>query len=242
MNPKNTVDESPILSRIQELKVRILRIVIIVLTTFLCLVCFSNDIYEIVSSPLIRVLPDDASMIATDVVSPFFAPLKLTLIVAFFVSMPAILFQVCFLLAPGLYRKARKRVIPLIIASALLFYIGVGFAYFLVFPLVFSFFSSVSPEGVVIATDISSYLSFVLKIFLGFGLAFEIPVVTILLCWTNVITPSQLREKRSYVIVGVFVIGMILTPPDIISQTLLAIPMILLFELGLFFSKFYSNK
>ncbi|MCQ1059823.1 twin-arginine translocase subunit TatC [Photobacterium sp. ZSDE20] len=242
MNPKNTVDESPILSRIQELKVRILRIVIIVLTTFLCLVCFSNDIYEIVSSPLIRVLPDDASMIATDVVSPFFAPLKLTLIVAFFVSMPAILFQVWFLLAPGLYRKAKKLVIPLIIASALLFYIGVGFAYFLVFPLVFSFFSSVSPEGVVIATDISSYLSFVLKIFLGFGLAFEIPVVTILLCWTNVITPSQLREKRSYVIVGVFVIGMILTPPDIISQTLLAIPMILLFELGLFFSKFYSNK
>ncbi len=234
--------EAPLLSHLVELRNRILHALSAVLIVFLALVYFANDIYAYVSAPLIAVLPDDTSMIATNVAAPFFAPIKLTLAVSLFVAMPFVLYQVWRFIAPGLYTHEKRLVMPLVATSALLFYAGVAFVYFVVFPLAFGFFASVAPEGVTIATDISSYLDFVLKLFFAFGLAFEIPVATLLLCWTGVVTPEQLRGKRPYIIVSSFVIGMLMTPPDIISQTLLAIPMILLFELGLLFSRFYVPK
>ncbi len=181
-------------------------------------------------------------MIATDVASPFFAPFKLTMVLSVFVAVPYILFQIWSFVAPGLYQNEKRLIAPLMLGSTLLFYGGIAFAYFLVFPVVFAFFTSVAPEGVVIATDISSYLDFVLKLFFAFGVAFEIPIAIILMCWTGVTTPASLREKRPYVIVGAFVIGMLLTPPDIISQTMLAVPMLLLFEIGIIIASLYTNK
>ena len=180
-------------------------------------------------------------MIATDVASPFFAPFKLTLVLSLFIAMPFVLYQVWSFVAPGLYRNEKRLIAPLMLGSTFLFYCGISFAYFLVFPVVFSFFTSVAPEGVVIATDISSYLDFILKLFFAFGVAFEIPIAIILLCWTGVTTPNSLREKRPYVIVGAFVIGMLLTPPDIISQTMLAVPMLLLFEIGIMIASMYHT-
>jgi sec-independent protein translocase protein TatC len=187
-------------------------------------------------------MPDGTQMIATDVASPFFAPFKLTIVLSTFIAMPYILYQVWSFVAPGLYRNEKRLVAPLMLGSTLLFYSGIAFAYFVVFPVVFAFFNSVAPEGVTIATDISSYLDFVLKLFFAFGAAFEIPIAIILMCWTGVTTPESLKAKRPYVAVGAFVIGMLLTPPDIISQTMLAVPMLLLFEVGIFIASFYQNK
>lgn len=181
-------------------------------------------------------------MIATDVASPFFTPIKLTLVTSVFIAVPLILYQVWAFVAPGLYKHERRLIMPLLFSSSVLFYAGVAFAYFVVFPLVFGFFTSIAPEGVQVATDISSYLDFVLALFMAFGIAFEIPVAIILLCWTGATDPQSLRSKRPYIIVAAFVVGMLLTPPDIISQTLLAIPMCLLFEVGLFFSRFYVRS
>jgi sec-independent protein translocase protein TatC len=181
-------------------------------------------------------------MIATDVASPFFAPFKLTLVLSLFIAMPFVLFQVWSFVAPGLYSNEKRLIAPLMLGSTLLFYSGIAFAYFIVFPVVFAFFTSVAPEGVVIATDISSYLDFILKLFFAFGAAFEIPIAIILMCWTGMTTPDSLREKRAYVVVGAFVIGMLLTPPDIISQTMLAVPMLLLFEIGIIIASLYHNK
>jgi len=186
-------------------------------------------------------MPEGSQMIATDVASPFFAPFKLTLVLSLFIAMPFVLYQVWSFVAPGLYRNEKRLIAPLMLGSTFLFYCGISFAYFLVFPVVFSFFTSVAPEGVVIATDISSYLDFILKLFFAFGVAFEIPIAIILLCWTGVTTPNSLREKRPYVIVGAFVIGMLLTPPDIISQTMLAVPMLLLFEIGIMIASMYHT-
>jgi sec-independent protein translocase protein TatC len=181
-------------------------------------------------------------MIATDVASPFFTPLKLTLIASVFIAVPFILYQVWAFVAPGLYKHERRLIMPLLFSSSLLFYCGVAFAYFVVFPLVFGFFTAISLGGVEFATDISSYLDFVLALFMAFGIAFEVPVAIILLCWTGATTPEDLRQKRPYIIVAAFVVGMVLTPPDMISQTLLAIPMCLLFEVGLFFARFYTRR
>jgi len=192
--------------------------------------------------PLISHLIELRSMIATDVATPFLTPIKLTLVVSFFVAIPYLLYQSWAFIAPGLYQHERRLIMPLVASSAVLFYAGMAFAYYVVFPLVFGFFTSTAPAGVTVATDIASYLDFVLTLFFAFGVAFEIPVATILLCWTGVTTPQSLREKRPYVIVGVFVVGMLLTPPDVFSQTLLAIPMWALWELGLFFSRFYVKK
>ena len=187
-------------------------------------------------------MPEGSKMIATDVASPFFAPFKLTLVLSLFIAMPFVLYQIWSFVAPGLYSNEKRLIVPLMIGSTLLFYSGITFAYFIVFPVVFAFFASVAPEGVVIATDISSYLDFILKLFFAFGAAFEIPIAIILLCWTGVTTPDSLREKRAYVVVGAFVIGMLLTPPDIISQTMLAIPMLLLFEVGIIIASFYHKE
>lgn len=225
-----------------ELRNRLLRSVVGVLIVFCSLVYFSQDIYQFVAQPLLETMPEGSQMIATDVASPFFAPFKLTLVISLFIAMPFVLFQVWSFVAPGLYKNEKRLIAPLMLGSTVLFYSGIAFAYFLVFPVVFAFFTSVAPEGVVIATDISSYLDFILKLFFAFGAAFEIPIAIILMCWTGMTTPDSLREKRAYVVVGAFVIGMLLTPPDIISQTMLAVPMLLLFELGIIIASIYHKK
>ncbi|HCM46646.1 MAG TPA: twin-arginine translocase subunit TatC [Colwellia sp.] len=225
-----------------ELRDRLLRSVIAVIIVFCCLVYFAQDIYQYVAQPLLAVMPEGSQMIATDVASPFFAPFKLTLVLSLFIAMPFVLYQIWSFVAPGLYSSEKRLVAPLMFGSTLLFYSGIAFAYFLVFPVVFAFFTSVAPEGVVIATDISSYLDFILKLFFAFGAAFEIPIAIILMCWTGMTTPHSLREKRAYVVVGAFVIGMLLTPPDIISQTMLAVPMLILFEIGIIIASFYHKE
>lgn len=234
--------QQPLISHLVELRSRLLRAFAAILTVFLALVYFANEIYTILAEPLLSQLPEGASMIATGVATPFLTPLKLTLIVSFFFAIPYVLYQVWAFIAPGLYKHERRLIAPLVFSSALLFYAGAAFAYFVVFPLAFGFFTKMAPEGVTIATDIASYLDFVLGLFVAFGIAFEIPIATILLCWTGVTTPKDLSGKRPYVIVIVFIVGMLLTPPDVISQTLLAIPMWLLFEVGVFFARFYVRK
>jgi len=231
--------QQPLISHLVELRSRLLRAFAAIVLVFLALVYFANDIYSILAEPLLRQLPEGTSMIATGVATPFLTPMKLTLIVSFFAAIPYVLYQVWAFIAPGLYKHEKRLIAPLVFSSALLFYAGAAFAYFVVFPLAFGFFTKMAPEGVTIATDIASYLDFVLGLFVAFGIAFEIPIATILLCWTGVTTPKDLSGKRPYVIVVVFIVGMLLTPPDVISQTLLAIPMWLLFEVGVFFARFY---
>ncbi len=231
-----------LIAHLIELRSRILKALLSVLLVFLCLAYFAQDIYHWLARPLLNVLPENATMIATDVASPFFAPFKLTLIVSFFIAIPYVLYQIWAFIAPGLYRNEKRMIAPLLVSSSLLFYAGMAFAYFVVFPLAFAFFTSVAPAGVTVATDINSYLTFVLKLFFAFGLSFEIPVAIVLLCWTGVTSPQQLRAKRPYVVVVAFIVGMLLTPPDVISQTLLAIPMWLLFEFGVWISSWYSPK
>ncbi|BCV68091.1 twin-arginine translocase subunit TatC [Shewanella carassii] len=233
--------QQPLISHLLELRTKLLRAIASVLIVFIALVYWANDIYHYMAIPLMQSLPDTGSMIATDVAAPFFAPFKLTLVLSFFIAVPYVLYQIWSFVAPGLYKHEKRLVIPLLVSSTLLFYLGIAFAYYVVFPVVFGFFTSVAPEGVQVATDISSYLSFILKLFFAFGLAFEIPVAVILLCWAGVTTPEDLRAKRPYIVVGAFVVGMLLTPPDVISQTMLAVPMLLLFEGGLFAARFYSK-
>ncbi|WP_018650857.1 twin-arginine translocase subunit TatC [Actinobacillus capsulatus] len=238
-----SVEQSqPLISHLVELRNRLLRSFICVLVVFCALVYWANDIYTLLATPLTENLPAGATMIATNVATPFFTPIKLTGVVAVFLSVPFILYQIWAFVAPALYKHEKRLIYPLLVSSTLLFYLGVAFAYYVVFPLVFGFLTSTAPEGVQMATDISSYLDFVLTIFLAFGICFEVPVAIILLCWSGVTSADDLREKRPYIIVVAFVIGMLLTPPDIFSQTLLAIPMCLLFEVGLFFSKFYKPR
>jgi sec-independent protein translocase protein TatC len=235
-------DTQPLISHLIELRKRLLNCIIAVLVIFLALIYFANDIYHLVASPLISQMPVGASMIATDVASPFFTPIKLTIIVSVFFAVPVILYQVWAFIAPALYRHERKLVMPLLFSSTLLFYVGVAFAYFIVFPLAFGFFAKTAPQGVTIATDITNYLDFVMTLFMAFGVAFEVPVAIVLLCWTGITNPDDLRKKRPYILVGAFVVGMLLTPPDVFSQTLLAIPMYCLFEVGVFFSRYYVGK
>lgn len=223
-----------------ELRNGLLRAVLSIFVIFICLVYFANDIYQYVSRPLIEQMPDGSSMIATGVTSSFFAPFKLTLMLSFFIAIPFVLHQIWSFIAPALYKHEKRLVAPLLLSSTLLFYGGISFAYFIVFPVIFGFFTSVAPDGVTIATDIQSYLDFILKLFFAFGLAFEIPVAIVLMCWAGVTSPSNLRKKRPFVIVGAFVVGMLLTPPDIISQSMLAIPMLLLFECGLIVASLYQ--
>lgn len=235
-------DPNSLISHLIELRSRILKALASVLVVFLCLAYFANDLYQLLAMPLLESLPENSSMIATDVASPFFAPFKLTLVLSFFIAIPFVLYQIWGFIAPGLYRNEKKLVAPLLLSSTLLFYAGMAFAYFVVFPIAFAFFNSVAPEGVTVSTDISSYLNFVLKLFFAFGVSFEIPIAIILMCWTGVTDAKSLRAKRPYVVVGAFVVGMLLTPPDVISQTLLAIPMWLLFEIGIIIGGLYAGK
>ncbi|SFA67162.1 twin-arginine translocase subunit TatC [Metapseudomonas otitidis] len=226
--------EMPLVSHLAELRTRLLRCVAAVFLIFAGLFYFAQKIYTLVSAPLRQYLPEGATMIATDVASPFLTPFKLTMVVALFLAMPVILHQVWGFIAPGLYKHEKRVAMPLLVSSIVLFYSGMAFAYFLVFPLIFHFFASVTPEGVSMMTDIASYLDFVMTLFFAFGVAFEIPVAVVLLIWIGVVDVAYLKKIRPYVIIGCFVVGMILTPPDIFSQTLLAVPMWLLFEVGVF--------
>lgn len=229
--------ERPFVTHLLELRDRLLRVLLVVLVIFLAMFSFANDLYQMVAQPLMRHLPEGSSMIATDVASPFLTPFKLTFILSIFLAMPAVLYQLWAFVAPGLYQRERRLVLPLLVSSAALFYAGMAFAYYVVFPLIFGFFISTAPQGVAVMTDISKYLDFVLKLFFAFGLAFEVPIATILLVWTGAATPQGLAAKRAYVIVGAFVVGMLLTPPDVFSQAFLAVPIWLLFEIGIFFSR-----
>uniref|UniRef100_A0A3B0MH30 Sec-independent protein translocase protein TatC n=1 Tax=Arsenophonus endosymbiont of Trialeurodes vaporariorum TaxID=235567 RepID=A0A3B0MH30_9GAMM len=235
-------DPQPLISHLIELRRRILYSLFTVAVVFLALVYFSNDIYHLVAAPLIEQLPVGSRMSATDVASTFFTPIKLTFMVAVFISIPVILYQLWAFIAPALYKHERRLMLPLLVSSSVLFYLGMIFAYFVVFPLAFGFFVKTTPESVNFIPDISKYLSFVMTLFMVFGAAFEVPVAIILLCWTGVTTPDSLKRKRPYIIVGAFIVGMFLTPPDVFSQTLLAVPMYLLFELGLLLSRFYVGK
>ena len=234
--------EMPLIEHLLELRNRLLKMVLAVVVCFAFIYPFANELYLWLSEPIRSLLPIGQSMIATDVTSPFFAPLKLALVLAVFAAIPVILYQLWSFIAPGLYAHEKKIAFPLLFSSVLLFYLGAVFAYYVVFPLVFGFFTSVGPESIVELPDITSYLNFVLKMFFAFGVAFEIPIATILLIITGITTPDDLAAKRPYVVVGCFIIGMLLTPPDIISQTLLALPMWILFELGILFGRLMKRK
>ena len=234
--------EMTFVEHLVELRNRLLRVVLVVAVLLLCMMPFANQLYAVLAAPLLAEMQMGSSMIATQVASPFLAPFKLALVAAVLIGMPYILYQFWAFVAPGLYRQEKRLVFPLMVSSSFLFYLGMAFAYFVVFPLMFAFFQAVAPEGVEIMTDISSYLDFVLKIFFAFGLAFEVPIATVVLVWTGFTTPESLKQKRPYIIVGAFVVGMLLTPPDIISQTLLALPVWVLFELGLVFARVYVRR
>ena len=243
MSEQEPIDQPlPLVVHLTELRDKLLRSLLAVLVVFIGLFPFSNEIYTFVSRPLRALLPEGASMIATEVASPFLTPFKLTLVVAVFLAIPYVLYQVWSFIAPGMYRHEKRLAIPLLVSSILLFYAGAAFAYYVVFPLIFAFFTSVGPDDITIMTDINRYLDFVLKLFFAFGLAFEIPIAAVLLIWAGITTPEDLAKKRPYIIVGCFIFGMLLTPPDIISQSLLAIPMWILFELGVFFGRFIQRR
>lgn len=227
-------------SHLVELRSRLLRSTLCILLVFLSLAYFANDIYALLAQPLISQLPAGSTMIATEVAAPFYAPFKLTLVVAIFLSMPYVFYQIWAFVAPGLYRLERRFVWPLLVSSTVLFYTGVAFAYFVVFPLMFAFFASTAPTGVAIMTDISRYLDFVLTIFFAFGVAFEVPVATVLLIKTGITSREELSNARPYIIVGAFAVGAVLTPPDVVSQTLLSVPIWLLYEVGMLIT--YKRK
>jgi sec-independent protein translocase protein TatC len=227
------VGSGSLMSHLVELRDRVLRMVIAILAIFLCLFYWANDIYTYLAEPLTSHMPEGSTMIAIDVASPFLTPFKLVLMLSIFLAMPVILYQFWGFVAPGLYKTEKRIAGPLLVSSILLFYAGMAFAFYVVFPLVFGFFTSVGPEMISISTDIGRYLDFVLSLFFGFGLAFEVPIATIILVAVGITTPKKLGQMRPYVIVGAFVLGMLLTPPDIISQVLLAVPIWILFECGI---------
>ncbi|MFA5938424.1 MAG: twin-arginine translocase subunit TatC [Sinimarinibacterium sp.] len=231
--PESAQNEQPLIAHLLELRDRLLKIVWGVALAFLPLMIFAKELYAWLAQPLLRMMPEGSSMIATDVASPFFTPIKLAALVAFIGAMPWVLYQVWAFVAPGLYKSEKRLVLPLMASSTLLFYAGMAFAFFLVLPTVFRFIVGVAPEGVSVMTDISKYLDFVLGIFLAFGFAFETPVALVLLVKTGFVTPAKLASVREYVFVGAFVVGAVFTPPDIVSQIMLAVPVYLLYELGI---------
>lgn len=238
----DTEYEAPFISHLVELRDRLLRAVLVILVIFLALFTFANELYSLLAEPLLIHLPKGSSMIATEVASPFLTPFKLAMVTAVFISMPFVLYQLWAFIAPGLYKHEKSMAFPLLFSSIILFYLGMVFAYYVVFPLMFSFFTGITLEGVTMMTDITKYLDFVLKMFFAFGMAFEVPIATILVISTGMTTADKLAEKRPYIIVVAFIVGMLLTPPDVVSQMLLAIPMWILFELGLVFSRILTRK
>ncbi|WP_110666908.1 twin-arginine translocase subunit TatC [Salinicola halophilus] len=240
--PEEEQAQAPLIEHLIELRSRLLKAVIVVVVIFAGLYVFSNEIYRFVADPLVALLPPGSQMIATEVTSPFLAPFKLTMVVAVFAAIPMILYQAWAFIAPGLYKHEKAIAFPLLASSILLFYGGAAFAYYVVFPLLFSFFVHTGPQDVTVMTDINAYLNFVLKMFFAFGVAFEIPIATFLVIWTGITDVKSLGKKRPYVILVCFIIGMVLTPPDVISQSLLAVPMWLLFEVGIIFGRLVRRR
>lgn len=238
--PQPEDPEMPLIAHLTELRNRLLRALACVFAVFLVLSFFAGDIHTLISGPILAQMPANSSMIATEVASPFLVPFKLTLFVAVLISVPYLLYQAWAFIAPGLYLNEKRFVLPLLCTSVVLFYLGNAFAFFVVFPVIFEFFNTFAPEGVTVMTDISHHLNFVLKMSLAFGIAFEVPIATIILIWTGIVDEQSLREKRPYIIVGAFAAGMLLTPPDVISQIMLAVPVWLLFESGLYMSRFFT--
>jgi sec-independent protein translocase protein TatC len=244
MNDKSEEEElaeGTLLSHLIELRSRLLIIAISVVVVFICMLPFSRDIFTVVSEPLREVLPGNA-MIATAVASPLLTPFKLTFFAALFIVMPIVLFQIWTFIAPGLYKNEKRFAVPLFMTSVVLFYLGISFAYFVVFPLMFSFFASVAPEGVEVQTDIAQFLDFITTIVFAFGIAFEVPIATVLVVWAGLTDTKKLGKARPYVFLMAFIAGMFLTPPDVISQTLLAVPVYLLYELGIIMAKVFVIK
>ena len=233
--------EGTLLSHLVELRSRLLKVAAAVAVVFVALLPFARRIFAFVSEPLREVLPG-GQMIATAVASPLLAPFKLTFYIALFIAMPIVLYQVWAFVAPGLYRKEKRFALPLLASSILLFYAGIAFAYFVVFPLIFGFMTAIAPEGVEVMTDVTSYLDFIMMLVLAFGLAFEVPIAAVLIVWTGLTTVQKLGHARPYVFLGAFIVGMLLTPPDVISQTLLAVPVYLLYELGIIMARLFSSK
>ena len=229
-----TDSEQPLVAHLLELRTRMVRAIVGTLLVFIPLAIFAQQIFGWLAGPLLVHMPEGSQMIATEVASPFLTPFKLALVLAFVLALPWVLYQIWAFVAPGLYATEQRLVVPLLASSTLLFYLGMAFAYYVVFPLIFGFFINAAPAQITVMTDIARYLDFVLGMFLAFGLAFEVPIAIILMVWAGFVTPGQLAEKRAYVLVGAFVVGMLLTPPDMISQTLLAVPVYLLYELGIF--------
>jgi len=242
VNQSPEPQEATFISHLLELRDRLLRAVGAVLLLFLVAAPFANTLYEYLAAPLMSALPEGNTMISTEPHGPFFVPFKFAFAFATAVAMPYLLYQLWAFVAPGLYDSEKRLAVPLLISSSGLFYLGILFAYFIVFPVIFAFFTSTAPEGVAVMTDINAYLSFVLKLFFAFGLAFEVPVATVLMVRMGVTTTTSLAAKRPYIIVGAFVVGMLLTPPDLFSQTMLAIPVWILFEAGLYVSKMIKPR
>ena len=236
------LEEATLLSHLIELRTRLMKAFGAVLVVFVCLIPFAERVFTLVANPLMEKLPENSTMIATQVASPFLTPFKTSLFVALFIAMPVVIYQAWAFVAPGLYRREKRFAIPLVLSSIVLFYCGVAFAYFVVFPLMFAFFTAVTPTGVTMMTDIASYLDFILVIFLAFGIAFEVPIATVMMVASGLTTPDKLTRKRPYVFLGAFVVGMLLTPPDVISQTLLAVPIYVLFEAGIFMSRLVLSE
>jgi sec-independent protein translocase protein TatC len=234
--------EQPLVNHLIELRRRLLTSILAIFIIFIPLYFFANEIYLFVAKPLMEQLPSGSTMIATEVASPFLTPFKLAIFAALFIAVPYILHQAWAFIAPGLYLGEKKFALPLLASSIVLFYMGVAFAYFVVFPLVFQFMTSVTPVGVTMMTDINRYLDFVLKLFFAFGFAFEVPIATLLMVWSRMTTVESLSRKRPYIVVGCFVVGMLLTPPDVISQILLALPTWILFEIGLLFARVVERR
>jgi len=231
--------EQSLMDHLIELRDRLLHMVLAILIVFISLFAFSEDIFTIAAQPLLSLMPEGTSMIATGVTSPFLVPFKLVLLLSVLLTIPYLLHQIWAFIAPGLYIHEKRMATPLLISSVILFYCGIAFAYFVIFPILFGFFIGIAPEGVAVMTDIGQYLDFIIAIFLAFGIAFEVPVATFLLIAAGITTADKLGKKRPYIIIGAFVVGMFLTPPDVISQSLLAVPIWLLFELGLIASRLF---
>jgi sec-independent protein translocase protein TatC len=234
--------EQSLVSHLVELRSRLLRTIVVVLLVFAALFPLNNHLYRMLADPLLRHLPKGVNMVAIDVVTPFLTPLKMAFFCALFIAMPYVLYQAWAFVAPGLYRHEKRLATPLLVSAVLLFYVGCAFAYFIVMPMVFAFLTASVPEGVSMMTDIARYLDFILVLFLVFGLCFEIPVATVILVALGITTPEQLRASRSYVIVGAFVVAAVVTPPDALSQIMLAVPMCLLFEVGLIAARVVSRR
>jgi sec-independent protein translocase protein TatC len=233
--------EGTLLSHLVELRSRLLKISAAIAIAFVALLPFSRTIFALVSEPLREVLPGNA-MIATAVASPVLTPFKLTFFAALFVAMPIVLYQVWAFVAPGLYKREKRFALPLLASSIILFYLGIAFAYYVVFPVLFGFFTSFAPEGVEVQTDIALFLDFVTTLVLAFGVAFEVPVATVLIVWTGLTTVEKLAKARAYVFLGSFIVGMFLTPPDVVSQTLISVPIYILYELGILMARVFVAK